>query len=198
MRAGPIAVLGVVGVVLWVGLFAAGLLIDSEPYRKPFAPPDKAALTASFTPDSLPPVSNGGKAYPRDLVTFGKAALFFTPLNAALLALLAAFVGGCASWLAHRDDKVPDAATPDEKARLERRLQFLRENPLTAMLRGFAVYLAIIAGVYITGGDPFGDASASQYVRFAGSVSLLAYLVGYDPTRLQDLLDGLPRMGKKG
>ena len=64
----------------------------------------------------------------------------------------------------------------------------------------FAVGLlidSIIAGVYITGGDPFSDGSPSQYVRFAGSVSLLAYLVGYDPTRLQDLLDGLPRLGKK-
>jgi len=66
------------------------------------------------------------------------------------------------------------------------------------MLRGFTVYLAVIAGVYVTGGDLFAEASASQYARFAGTVSLLAYLVGYDPTRLQDLLDGLPRLGKKG
>jgi membrane protein YqaA with SNARE-associated domain len=215
MKAASIVFLGVLGIWLWVGIFAAGVLVDSEPYRKPFQSEDKAAATPPnavapaqhvLVAESLPPVSAGPliptstatlKSYPRDLTTFGKAALFFTPLNAAVLALLAALVGGCASWLAHKDDKVPESASPDDKLRLERRLQFLRENPSTAMLRGFAVYLAVIAGVYITGGDPFADTSASQYMRFAGTISLLAYLVGYDPTRLQDLLDGLPRLGKK-
>jgi hypothetical protein len=68
---------------------------------------------------------------------------------------------------------------------------------VTATFRGFAVYLAVIAGVYIIGGDPFDQATPSQYVRFAGSVSLLAFMVGYDPMKLQDLLDGLPGPGKK-
>jgi hypothetical protein len=213
---------GVAGVSLWVGLFAAGMLIDSKPYRDAFAPDrgraeqtlevadaetDGAMQRVALDGDRLPavsgrPISTLPSArrtmYPPDLRTFGKATLFFTPLNTALLALLAALVGGCASWLAHRDDKVADSASPEERARLERRLPFLQESPLTAMLRGFAVYLAVIAGVYITGGDPFQDGSPSQYVRFAGTVSLLAYLVGYDPTRLQDLLDGMPRLTKKG
>ena len=111
MKVVPIAALGVSCVGLWVGLFAVGLLIDSEPYRKPFAPRNTAVVAAGAA-SAPPPVSAGADDHPRDLMTFGKAVLFFTPLNAALLALL-------------------------------------------------------------------------------------AYLVGYDPTRLQDLLDGLPRLGKK-
>jgi hypothetical protein len=195
------AAFGVSGAFLWVALFAAGLLVDSEPYRKAFLGAEEAPLVASLAGDlpavAAPAPSAEKRTEPRTLATFAKAALFFTPLNAALLALIAAFVGGCASWLAHRDDELPASASPEERACLERRLRFLRESPLTAMLRGFAVYLAVIAGVYITGGDPFDTATASQYVRFAGTVSLLAYLVGYDPTRLQDMLDGMPRLGKK-
>jgi membrane protein YqaA with SNARE-associated domain len=199
--------LGVSALLLWVFIFAAGILLDSKPYREALRSPEKTHETARGASDvvaspavldaGLPGVAAALPSYPVDAATFGRAVVLFTPLNAAILTLLAAMVGGCASWLAHHGKAVPDLLTPQEKQHYQRRLDYLQENPVTATFRGFAVYLAVIAGVYIIGGDPFDQATPSQYVRFAGSVSLLAFMVGYDPMKLQDLLDGLPGPGKK-
>jgi hypothetical protein len=174
------------------------------------------AATLPATPSSageepLPPVSAESRAnasenqalwFGHPLQTFAAATTLYAPLNAVILALLSALAGGCASWLLHKDDKCPASATPQEKEAFEEQLRIWKENPLGAMLRGFAVYLAVIAGVYVAGGDPFStDAKqamrADQYVRFAGTVSLLSFVVGYDPTRLRSLIDSVPGLGKK-
>ena len=72
--------LGVVGMMAWMSLFAAGLLLDSKPYRE--------ALNANR------PLSA------EDVLL---AALLFTPTNVALLSVLAGFLGGCASALNDRN-----------------------------------------------------------------------------------------------
>jgi len=70
---------------------------------------------------------------------------------------------------------------------------YLTENPFASMLRGFLVYVGVIAGIYITGGSPFESPTADQYVRFAGTVSSLALVVGYDPTMFTALVRKLPQ-----
>src|SRR5262245_49848188 len=39
-------------------------------------------------------------------------------------------------------------------------------------------------GAYFAMDDPFKDPTLSQYMRLAGTISLLALLVGYDPSRI--------------
>ena len=65
------------------------------------------------------------------------------------------------------------------------------------MFRGFVVYLAFMAGIYITSANPFENPTAEQYVRFASTLSLFGFVVGYDPTKFQDFLGLLPKPGKK-
>ena len=36
--------------------------------------------------------------------------------------------------------------------------------------------------------SPFANATADQYARLAGTVSFLAFIVGYDPTKFQDFI----------
>jgi len=182
--------IGVSALSVWVVLFAAGLLLDSEPYRNALAPPHTPGVAAGV-PDGDP------ASLPKSVRTFVCAALFYTPVNAAGLAMLAALVGGCASRLATRDGEPPKLDDPIEQARAERRFQFLTESPAVSMLRGFAVYLSVIAGVSVIGASPFATTTAESYLRLAGTLSLLAFAVGYDPSRLQDLLDGLPRAKKR-
>jgi hypothetical protein len=80
---------------------------------------------------------------------------------------------------------------------------FRRESPFASMIRSFVVYLAFIAGIYITTNAPFENPDPNQYVRFAGTISLFAFVVGYDPTKFQDFVNwagtrGGPNGGASG
>jgi hypothetical protein len=75
----------------------------------------------------------------------------------------------------------PDAST-----------RFRTENPMASMMRSFLVYLAFIAGVFITTNEPFANPTPDQYVRLAGLLSFVGFLVGYDPTKFQDILSLKP------
>ena len=133
----------------------------------------------------------------------------FTPTNIVLLSCFAALVGGCASNLIYdqpADGKNLQPAIPNE------RLFYLIENPFASMLRGFAVSLTFLAGIYITSNMPFSPGAASgedaakvlldqlaranQYARIAGTVSLLAFSVGYDPTLFKRFISMLPQGAK--
>jgi hypothetical protein len=65
---------------------------------------------------------------------------------------------------------------------------YMRENPVSSMLRGFVVYIAFLAGVYVGTNAPFADPTQEQYARAAGTTSLLAFIVGYDPTIFRQLI----------
>lgn len=131
-----------------------------------------------------------------NLITYG---LLFTPTNGALLASLAGVLGGIASNLA-ADNKFrhvrPDLSNTESDD--FQSYMFMTETPLVSMLRGFLTYLIFIAGSYLTTfttsddlknpGHLFG-LTASSYFKFAVTVSLLAYLVGYDPSRMKSLIN---------
>ena len=69
----------------------------------------------------------------------------------------------------------------------------------SALLRGFMVYLALIAGVLMFGDDPTSP-TQKQYVRLAGFMSLVAFIVNYRPSLFGTLLQriGTTIEGKKG
>jgi hypothetical protein len=116
------------------------------------------------------------------------------PLNVALLTLLAGFAGGCLSNVTY-SHWGPSGAENEEGDRVKARILFLTESPFASTMRSFVVYLGVIAGLYITTNGPFDQPTSEQYVRFAGTISLLSFLVGYDPTRFQDLINLVPRAG---
>lgn len=68
---------------------------------------------------------------------------------------------------------------------------------VSAVIRGFFVFLVLLSGVLILLEKPFDAPSAEQYLRLAGFVSLLSFLVGYNPhlfarllKRIADLVEG--------
>src|SRR5262249_46562888 len=185
--------LGCAGVLTWLGLFAAGMMIDSKPLRDQLragnAGMETAAAVAGAAPGPavVPPKLPIGPAATFRWNTFLAAILVYTPLNIALLTLLAGCVGGCASNITH-DPKV-ERAVDDAKAVDAERLIYLTENPFASMLRSFVVYLGMIAGSVLVANDPFAEPTAEQYLRIAGTLSLFAFVVGYDPTRFRDFLN---------
>ncbi len=57
------------------------------------------------------------------------------------------------------------------------------------MLRGILVFFAFLAGVFITSSNALTAPTAQAYTQAAGVVSMLAFLVGYDPTMFRNLIN---------
>lgn len=133
-------------------------------------------------------------------------ALTFTPTNTALLAALSGVLGGLASNLsAHNEKKYVKSHELDAESFEYRSFIYMTEHPVVSMFRGFVAYLILVAGSYLASFSiPTDDASTilgmspSSYFKFAVTVSLLSYLVGYDPTQLQRLISSLNVGGRKG
>lgn len=172
-------VLGIASMLAWVGLFSSGLLVNSAPYRD-------ALLKGDVTVHNL-------------LL----AALLYTPTNVAVLSMLAGFMGGCSSLMHDHGDLEEQAknaqadGNPQLARRLTLRLSYLSESPFSSMLRGFLVYLAIISGILLAISDPFKVTSADQFIRLAGLFSAIAFVMGYDPTRFEDLIETLSSLSHK-
>jgi hypothetical protein len=167
----------------WLLCFSTGLLIESTKYRRYFAPETSATQLKPGEQPVPPAEQYTGSA----INAFIAATLSFTPTNLLFLTLLAGLLGGCSSnVVAERlDDEHSKQIDP-------RRLRYLEENPWSAMMRSFIVYLCVIAGLYFAIDDPFKNPTAAQYMRLAGTLSILAFVVGYDPSRIDQWIRLVP------
>lgn len=139
---------------LWIGIFLAGTLVNSQPYRQEFTKLEGLVRT---------------------IVLGTKVAATYTLTNVCILCLLASLLGMVAA-----------------KARLgtdaERPADTDRTAPgISALLRGFFVYLALIAGVMVLSETPT-EPSQNQYVKLAGLMSLTGFVVNYHPALFGRLL----------
>jgi len=215
---------GTIGLLVWIVIFGMGCLVDSTPYRIVNDPTfrrqillkaDKSGQDSEI-PDAQ--IIRRAKELDSDrnvhlwtrMYSFGLALLTFTPINLGILCFLSGLMGGCSSQATYRrllhDKKVPDPADgtatqassteqPTKTQWSENRLFYMSEQPITAAMRSFVVYLFLLAGIYLAAGDPFKDLNASQYLRMVGFVSSIAFAVGYDPTRFTELLNYIPKPG---
>jgi hypothetical protein len=160
-----------IALFLWIALFSSGLLVDSKHFR-----------------DN---VNANGQ------LSFGNltlAALVYTPTNIAFLSVLCSFIGGCSSRvfdcgeLHKQKEKALNQGKVDLAQILDKKIKYLQESPLLSMLRGFITYIAIIAGILLVIGDPFANPTPVQYIRTSGIVSLITFVMGYDPTRFEELI----------
>jgi len=139
-------------------MFSLGLLIDSKGYP--------TSILQNF-----------------DWNDFVMSILTYSPTNNALLCVIAAFSGGCASrmLIAGVTKKSEQTIPESEKEKTDSHL-YMAENPFGSMMRGLVVYFANLAGVLIANSAPFADTSPQQYAQSAGIVSLFSFVVGFDPT----------------
>lgn len=173
-------ILGIAALLTWVVLFSAGILMNSQPYRE--------ALGAGAI----------------NMTNLVNAILIYTPTNIALLCILAALTGGCASriqslnGILSRIEHARASGDPDRVERLEIRRQFMFESPFQAMLRGFLVFIASVSGMLIISAEPFTDPSPEQFTRLASLLSTLSFVFGFDPSRLEDVIQSLSGRMFKG
>jgi hypothetical protein len=150
--------LGLTGIVGWLTMFSLGLLVNSQVYRM-------------------------GVLHQFNWNDFIMSILTYTPTNIAMLSVIAAFAGGCASrmLIAGVAKKTGSPAQDQETEKTDSQL-YMAENPFGSMLRGLVVYFGYLAGVFIANSAPFSNVTQEQYAQSAGIVSLFAFVVGFDPT----------------
>lgn len=187
------AFLGCLALVAYLILFSAGMFLDSKPYLRtlkqsaPFGLGATVAVAATDGETEEPRAALPAIAF---VTTFLWAMCLYTPTNVAFLTVIAGFLGGCASNITY--------SRPEATSVPAIQAVFRRESPFASMIRSFIVYLAFIAGIYITTNAPFENTDANQYVRFAGTISLFAFVVGYDPTKFQDFIQWAGQRGGPG
>src|SRR5262245_50961505 len=129
----------------------------------------------------------------RDLLENGKSALelgmallatlfTFTPPNVAILCCVSGVIGEQTRRMSRRANNPSgvDAAP---------------RGPLSsALLRGFCVFIAILAGVLVLSGSQLIAPTQDQYVRLAGTGSLFAFLAGFRPKLVAQLLTRVASM----
>jgi hypothetical protein len=108
----------------------------------------------------------------------------YTLTNVCLLCLFASLLGsfGAAAKLGVDGEKCQGMDTTAPR--------------ISALLRGFLVYLALIAGVLMFG-DGATAPTQSQYVKLAGAVSLLGFVVNYHPALFAGLLTRMSKLFEK-
>ncbi len=158
-----IALSGSIGVAAWIILFSLGMLIDSSLYRK--------TLSTDFS-----------------LSHFIMTVLTFTPTNIAMLCLVSSFTGGCASLLVISKAEKVFGLDKQSNSKKTTSHVYMSESPFSSMLRGIVVFFAFLAGVFVTGSTAFSTPTEQAYTQAAGFVSLLSFVVGYDPTVFRNLI----------
>lgn len=173
-------VLSVSALGCWIVLYAVGLLLESIEHRIVLAPNTLEKQLGVAGKPLFDKAIAGESSQPW---SFFVAVFCYTPTNMALLTLVAGFLGGCFSNVV-----VSSMEEQDVQKLPPRRIAFMCENPLSATMRGFVIYLCLVAGLYVAMDDPFKDSTPGQYARLAGSLSLVAFIVGYDPSRIEGWL----------
>jgi len=130
---------------------------------------------------------------PGYVTAFFAVILIYTPLNIGFLAIFAGLLGGRASRIAFAGlSSLGDPAGPAAADSIH---PHRTESPFASMFRGLLVYLAVIAGMHVIADDPFQKPTPQQYVQLASTVSLFAFVVGYDPTKFREWIQRVPKPG---
>lgn len=148
---------GIVAVILWLGIFLLGLMINSQPYR------DKV----------------GAGSW--DFFDIWMVFVTYTVTNVAILCCLAGIIGSTSNLFLILKKKAKNGEYPDG--------EYNTSNPIFAgILRGFLIYILFLAGVYAGASDPFAMTTAEQYARMAGTVTLLSFIISFEPSFLRSII----------
>jgi hypothetical protein len=178
-------VLASLTLLIWLNLFAGGIFIDTKPSRCVISSDGVAALARQGNGNSAgeanpcPVTDTQGQKIDRPplAVAWVVAVVFFLPLNLALLCATAGVLGTFGNLANLYHDQM--TLTSQDNT-----------NPyISGLLRGFFVYLFVISGMLVLDEAPFSNSSPAQYYRLAGFLSLLSFIVNYQPQIFSKLVD---------
>jgi hypothetical protein len=165
--------------VIWLALFAAGIIVQTQPFRCKIDAEGVRALTGWVTPSDDQAKTDVKKSDPcpktdpvnacEKVKAWVVVLLCFLPLNLAWVCATAGALGAFGNRANLSDDHTHRTSVDNT-------------NPYTsAMLRGFFVYLFLISGLLLLDNSPFSHPDPGQYIRLAGFLSLSSFVVSYQP-----------------
>lgn len=170
--------------VVWMALFAGGILVDTKPYRLEISASGVAALERASSPQNESSAQGGNGSRAQATAPAGAPAggprptkaqawivvlLCFLPLNLAWICAASSTLGAFGNRANLSDDQI------------SRRFRDLSNPYVSAVLRGFFIYLFMLSGLLLLDDAPFSNPAPGQYVRLAGFLSLFSFLVSYQP-----------------
>jgi hypothetical protein len=200
---------GILVVILWLGLFGMGMLIDSKPYRDALTTKNdtlrkdtlRIIITKTINPDKIQTdtLQNVTRIAPRSnkssIELFCNVVIFWTPTNVALLSMLAGLAGGFGRKIWRKPHASDTSLNPKIT---DGDIDFYNTSPFSGMIVGFVVYLAFISGTFLTMDNPFTNPTQGQYIRTAGFISLFGFAAAYEPTIFVNILSYLTSLKKPG
>jgi|KBSSwiStaDraftv2_1062776.scaffolds.fasta_scaffold128843_2 hypothetical protein len=169
---------------LWLCIFAGGILVDTEPYRVAISSggadllrnePMKGTPGFSASAPAMPS-AQALHAAPGKVTSWTVVLLCFLPLNLVWVCAAASALGAFGNRANLGSDQ-RDTRSRDDS------------NPyLSAVLRGFFAYLFMTSGLLLLDDAPFSHPSPGQYIRLAGFLSLLCFVVSYQPRLFNTLI----------
>ena len=164
--------------VLWLILFAAGILVDTRPIASTSVPPRSWRWKRRPSPGAAVAPARPGTAHAGSIFTAWLVVLFcYLPLNLAWLCATSSTLGSLGSRANLSDDSINVASIDGT-------------NPyVSALLRGFFVYLFMTSGLLLLDETPFSSPSPGQYIRLAGFLSLFSFVLSYQPQLFTALID---------
>lgn len=161
---------------LWLNLFAGGILFDTRPSRCLISAEGVRALEKETDYNHTPCQPFAKVTKTMFVVASGKVLLWFLPVNVALICASASLLGAFGNRANLSDDASP------------RPSQDISNPYISAMLRGFFVYLIMISGLLLLDVNPFADPSPGQYIRLAGFLSLFGFILSYQPRLFRQMI----------
>lgn len=194
----------------WLLLFAGGIVLDTTQYRCAISGGGTRSLAVEARPgddeaknickqyESWVPVGyssiSGEKANAyRLVVAWFVVLLFFLPLNLAVVSAAAGALGAIGNK-ANLEADLTDAALQNSQIPTNPNLAHkqARDNSspiMSGLLRGLFIYLFFISGLLLFDDKPFSSPGPGQYIRFAGFLSLISFLINYRPYLFSTISD---------
>lgn len=194
----------------WLSLFGGGITMDTTQYRCSLSRGGALALATEARPgddeaknvckqyDAWVPLWSSSlspetaKAYKFVVAWFG-LLLFFLPLNLAMVSSAAGALGAIGNK-ANLDQDTTESSLRSAQTNLngDQAPTNSRDDSspiMSGLLRGLFVYLFFISGLLLFDDKPFSSPGPGQYIRLAGFISLISFLVNYRPHLFATLSD---------
>ncbi len=159
-------IFGLVCIGLWLALFTAGTFVATEEFRSAIGKP-------------------GATPFGKQVLAWFVVLTCYTFSNAALLSCLASVIGK----FSRRSLAYEVASIQQLPSAPEPRLREVLVMYSVAIARGWVIFLMLGAGLLILTTDAIANPKQGDYIRLAGTISVIGFLAGYDADLFKRLLD---------